>query len=84
MRHGKHGGVLGSGMERVVRLHDTPACQPSFHQAASGTQERYQGCPMDSRVPVEKTYQGGFCAQSGRSGHAQAEPSHLQPQRVPK
>lgn len=26
MRYGKHNGVLGSGMERVVRIHGTSAC----------------------------------------------------------
>lgn len=81
MRHGKHSSVLGPGMERVVRIYDTSACQPSFHQVTSGTQERHQGRPVDSRVPVEKTYQGEFCIQSSRSGYAQAEPSHLQSQR---
>lgn len=81
MRHGEHLRILGSGVERALRLNGPQTGKSLFHQAASGPQERCQGRAVDSGMRPEEPHQGEFRTRAHSPGHAQAEPPHHGPQR---
>ncbi len=56
-RHGEYRRLLGTGVERAMRVNGAQTCEYILHQAAARSQERCQGCAMDSRVSAEKPYQ---------------------------
>ena len=78
---GKHGGLLGTRMERALRVDGTQAGDPVLHQVASRTQERCQGRAVDSGVSAEESHPGKFRAGTCSPGHAQAQSPHHGPQR---
>ena len=59
--------LYGSMVLKLVN----PYFKSIFHQAVARPQERCQGCPVDSGMRPEKSYQGKLCARSRYTGHAQ-------------